>query len=222
MNERKRIPILDTLVDGCRMLPESIQAILFLIAGTSIYAIPYWLSFGIPNFIQIVISIEVVLILILAQKNFVFRRISKIENAISHGIVWLKTKQDAVTILRYFVFSSILFLIGIFLYSRVENEQLLLVYSLVCVLYFLKGLFYVPLVQVKIIEDDQIQFINDFNGKCIDFKSYEILKIEIQERNIQIFTNDQKSDFKVFFHKKEGRIRLRKFLETYLPKAEII
>ncbi|MFK7775840.1 MAG: hypothetical protein AB8F94_27200 [Saprospiraceae bacterium] len=221
MNERKRIPILDTLVDGCRMLPETIQGILFFIAGMSIYSTPYWLWLGIRNFILIVIIIEVILILILAQKNFVFRRISKIENAISHGIVWLKTKQDAATILRYFIFSSILFLIGILVYSSVENEQLLLGYSLVCVLYFLKGLFYVPLVQVKIIEDEQIQFINDFNGKCVDFKFYEIQKIEIQEKNIRIFTNDQTSDFKVYFYKKEGRMRLRKFLEWYLPKAEI-
>lgn len=222
MNERKRIPILDTIVDGCRMLPETIQTILFTIAGMSIYAIPYWLSVGLQNFTLIVIIIEVILIIILAQKNFVFRRISKIENAISQGILWLKTKQDAATILRYFIFSSILLLIGVLLYSRVENEQLLLIYSLICVLYFLKGLFYVPHVHVKIIENEQIQFVNDYNGKCIDFKFYEIQKVEIQEKNIQISTLNKKSDFKVFFHKKEGRIRLRKFLEIYLPIAEIV
>lgn len=222
MNERKRIPILDTLVDGCRMLPETIQAILFFIVGMSISSIPLWITIGIRNFLLIVITIEVILIVILAQKNFVYRRISKIENVLNHGIIWLKTKQDAATILRYFIFSSILFLIGILLYSRVENEQVLLAFSLVCVLYFLKGLFYVPLVQVKIIEDDQIQFINDFNGKCIDFKLYEVQKIEIQGRNIHIITNDQKNDFKVFFNKKKERQRLRKFLEWYLPKTEII
>ena len=65
------------------MLPETIQTILFTIAGMSIYAIPYWLSVGLQNFTLIVIIIEVILIIILAQKNFVFRRISKIENAIS-------------------------------------------------------------------------------------------------------------------------------------------
>ncbi len=219
MNETKRFPIIDTLVDGCRMLPETIQGILFamVFAGGN-----FLVMAGLFNFLLTVIVVELLLIVILIQKNIVYQRISKLENAIASQILWIKTRQDAAKIIRYFFFSSILFLGGLWVYAKVGSELYFVAISLLFVLYFLKGLFYVPLVQVKIIEDEQIQFINDFNGKCVDFKFYEIQKIEIQEKNIRISTQDQKSDFKVFFHKKEGRIRLRKFLERYLPKAEIV
>lgn len=219
MNVRKRIPIFDTLVDGCRMLPEAIQGILFALVLVFGH---YLVVAGFLNFLLTFIVIEVLIILVLIQKKLVYQRISKLENAIYYKILWIKTKQDSAKIIRYFFFSSILFLLGIWTYSNVGSERYLLAVSLLCVLYFLKGLFYVPLVTVRVIENDEIQFINDFNGKCVDFELYEIRKIAIQEKKISIFLKDQTIDFKVFFNKKEERNRLRKFLKGFLSKVEIL
>ena len=219
MQERLRIPIIDTLVDGCRMLPEAIQGFLFasVFVGGS-----YFVMIGFYYFLLTFIVVEILLIIILIQKNLVYRRISKIENAISNKILWIKTKQDSAKIIRYFIFSSMLFLIGLWVYSKVGSERYLVAISLLCVLYFLKGLFYVPLVIVRIIPNNQIQFINDFNGKCVEFDFYEIEKIEIQEKKISIFPKDKKVDFKVFFHRKGDRHRLRQFLKSFFPKIEIL
>ena len=104
MNERKRIPILDTLVDGCRMLPETIQAFLFALVFVGGHSL---VMAGLFNFLLTVILIELLLILILIQKNIVYQRISKIENAIGSQILWIKTRQDAAKIIRYFFFSFI-------------------------------------------------------------------------------------------------------------------
>ena len=219
MQKRRRVPILDTLVDGCRMLPETIQGFLFalvFVGGTSFVMIGFF------NFLLTFIVVEVLLILILIQKNLVYRRISKIENAISNEILWIKTKQDSAKIFRYFIFSWVFFLIGFLIYTKVDNERYFLAVSLLCVLYFLKGLFYVPLVIVRIIPNDQIQLINDFNGKFVEFDFYEVEKVEIQEKKISIFSKDKKVDFKVFFNKKRERQRLRQFLKWFFPEAEIV
>lgn len=220
MNVRRRFPIFDTIFDGCRMLPETIQMILFVLFFGGISA---FVMLGLQNIVLTFIVVEVLLILVLIQKNFVYRRISKIRNAIRYQILWIKTKQDSSKILRYFIFSSILFLVGLWAYNKIGNGQYFLAVSLLSILYFLKGLFYVPLVHIRILEDEEeIQFINDFNGKCLEFKLYEIEKIEIQEKRISIFSESQKVAFKIFFNKKEERIRLREFLEWYLPKTEIL
>ena len=219
MQVRRRIPIADTIVDVCRMLPEPLQAILLL--GIPTVSTILFRS-GFEYLIPYIIAVEVFFIGVLIQKNIVYRRISKIDQAIKYRILWVKTRRDGKKIIRYLICSSFYLLLGIGYYFYIENNQcLLIIILLLWVIYLMKGLFYVPNVFVRIIGKHEIEFVNEFQKEALTFEFYELLQITFEPNQLIIQSRDSQHLFPLQFDKLEERKRLRKFLEKTLEKVVI-
>ena len=89
--KRKRLLILDEMIESCRLMPAWIQFIFVMIVmGIAVFIIPVATYF----FLAAIITIQVIFILLLIQKNIVYKRISKLEVAIQKMVVWVHSKKD--------------------------------------------------------------------------------------------------------------------------------
>jgi len=207
---RKRIPILDELIDSCRFLPIGLQYFLFTIIGIGISGI---LLLGFTNLLIIIVLIEIVFILILVYKNSVYHRLSKIDNAIKHRILWIETKKDAEKKSQYLWLGAVSILILMVIYFFMEDVGWLFAVSLLVFLFILKGIFYVPLVFVRLNNGDEIQFSNLFTNQNLVFQKQGLNNLKIFWDRIEFEGKEEKLVFTMEFKNIKERERLEQFLK---------
>lgn len=218
MEINKRLPLLDELIDACRMLPETVQAVfaVFMMIGLSVVT-----QLAIQNIQIAIIIVEVFFIGVLLVKNIVYRRISKIDNAIDAKIIWIKSKLDAERKKRYLWISLILLLLMLLIYVYLKNNNFLIIGGLLCVLFSLKNLFYVPLIFIRIVDDQNLELVNDFHKTVLSFPIGAIKKLVVKHDVIKIEESAAKATFLLDFHELKERKRLLQFFKTVLPTLQI-
>lgn len=200
------------------MLPEILQVTIFVL----VFSLPTLLLYlGLKNLVTTIIVLEVLFILILIQKNIIYRRISKIENAIKHQIIWIKTKKGGEKVIRYLALGTIFTLTSLLIYWYFRNNRLLLIIVLPSILFILKSIFYVPTVFVRIIDEGSLQLVDESRGENVILDKYELKRLEILQKKVRINTHAGSTDFELLFDKLEERNRLKQFLNKVLKKVKI-
>lgn len=209
MYKRVRIPIIDEIIDSCKLLPEIIQGLLLgaLLVFSSILAI-----LGFKNIILTIVIIEAMLILILVQKNIIYQWIRNIDNAIKYGVIWIKTENDRSKKERYLTMGFIFLLISglISWYFNLAVLEKIAVTS-PSVLYSLKGLFYIPLASIKQYKEGYYEFSNDKIN--FEFDGYGITSITVNRKFIEFIGNDKQSTIKLDIIDSREVNKLKKFFK---------
>jgi len=210
--KKNRLPILDSIVDNCRLLPEWLQAILMLFIMLLANSIILIFSY----FFILVIIIQLIFIVLLIQKNIVFRKIDILDEAISRKIIWVKTKDDERKISVFEIFSVVII---VFVFVIYWNEQVFIMNTLFSILFFMKILFYVPAVNIRIIEKEhKLQFINEFEGFYIEFYLYNIEDIKVVDNHLKIVSNESVEEIEINFADVLERYRLEEFFKQTIKK----
>ncbi|MEL6864349.1 MAG: hypothetical protein AAFP19_08020 [Bacteroidota bacterium] len=219
---RWRIPLVDPIFDACRFLPLPFQSIAYFFFMAAIQFLPAVLYFGVGKYV--ILAIPLFFLLALIFKYITYLRISKIEQAIRHQVIWIKTEKDQALIMRYWLVGLLLSVAAYFLYQIRPNSFSLLMLGLICLLFFLKALFYVPGLYFCLIEDDSFQIVNEYKEKELTFKAAMIKQIKIDDYLVKINgkVKDDNLEFEVRFNKKRERIRLRLFLARVLKPYGVV
>ncbi|MGK0364964.1 MAG: hypothetical protein ACI85O_002025 [Saprospiraceae bacterium] len=205
--KRNRVFILDEMIESCRLMPTWVQFILFIGAAGIV-------SFTIPMLFYIsvtIILVQVVFIILLIKKYIVYRRISKLEVAIKKRVIWIFSKRDKDEKYKKGLINLGLIILTLILFFTLQNTKLLIINGLFCVLFFLKIAFYVPLISVRIIEDDKFVVINKGLGERMEINLYEINSIKIVED--KIIVNRKKIEIPLDFQSEKEVRRLMMFLK---------
>lgn len=210
--------MIDDSLESCRLLPTWAQTIIFIFFYGIVAFLPQIFYF----FYYIVIGIQCVVIFLLANKFNVYRDISYLEYAIHKKIVWVSTKRDYKTKINKTIANTILLLLTGFIYTYLSDIKLLIVNSLFSLLFFLKVIFYVPLVSVKIECRDAMEYfmIIDKDAKVItEFYPHTIKSVRVLEGGIEVRTAKEFSLIPIDFLNEREQRRLMVFLTRikYFP-----
>ncbi len=191
------IPLIDTLTEACRMLPEVFQGILFfgiMLCGQLFFIVGF---IGLKYLLTTIIIFQCIIILVLIQKNIVYRNLSKIEKAVKIGLLWIKTRREAKKINRYKIMSFLAFSLTLFLYSTSSNIKLLIINLLICIFYLFKNIFYVPVNRIRIIKGEQILFLNEYKEEILECNLYKTTQLVILDRKILLRHFDGEDEFDI-------------------------
>ena len=191
------IPLIDTLTEACRMLPEVFQGILFfgiMLCGQLFFIVGF---IGLKYLLTTIIIFQCIIILVLIQKNIVYRNLSKIEKAVKIGLLWIKTRREAKKINRYKIMSFLAFSLTLFLYSTSSNIKLLIINLLICIFYLFKNIFYVPVNRIRIIKGEQILFLNESKEEILECDLYKTKQLVILDRKILLRHFDGEDEFDI-------------------------
>ncbi len=202
------------MIDSCRLLPTWIQSTISgLYIGSATLITPiglYFLSYAI-------IIIQLTIILFLIQKNIVYRKISKLENAIKRKVIWVQTKEDRKELNKKRWINLVLVLLSITVYFHLTNTKLLIINSLFCLLFFLKILFYLPLVSIRIFNDDEdrniLQIINEKDNETEGININEINEISFGSNVVTVHLKKEIIDLNINFLSTRENERVFKFLK---------
>ncbi len=213
MQKRKRIIILDDIIDSCRLMPTIIQSFFFFLG---LLFVTFFLQIGLFYFLYVVILIQVVFILLLGQKNRIYRRISKIENAIQLQILWVKTKKDERILHQKRFLNFILSFVSILIlyYYDFTNIKFIIILALFSLLFFLKIIFYVPVLNIRIVQEEgMFQVSNEAKGESVEFQLYEMNSIDIYSNKIRIASDKDYIDAEMDFISNKERSKVYTFLK---------
>lgn len=219
--KRKRVLIIDELMESCRLMPSSVQSVLVLIIfaiGTLI--VPIISSF----FLGTIVILQSIFIILLIKKNIVYKRISKIEVAVKKMVIWVHSKKDENEKRKKAIINLALIVVTLLLFYKLQNVKLLIINSLFCLLFLLKLAFYVPLISVRIIDDKDVNtFLVIDKGLNIntEISLHLIRSMEIKSNKIEVDTNQGKVEIPIDFCSYAEKRRLKTFLKK-INKFEII
>jgi len=208
---RKRIILIDEITESCRLMPTFMQSLLFgLMFGIATLLIPTLTYF----FFYTIIFFQATFIILLVQKNLVYRRISKLKNAIQKKIIWIHTKEDKKDLLKKRGINLLLVALTLFLYFKITSINLLIVNGLFCLLFSLKIIFFVPLLSLRIIEDRDLSFqiINEQQQENIEVEIFKIKNITLDHNTLIIDTKDDFIHTPIHFKSTEEYDRVFYFL----------
>ena len=219
--KRKRVFIIDEITESCRLMPNWIQSIFFFIMlGIATFIVPVISYF----FLGTIIILQLIVIILLAKKNIVYKRISKIEVAVEKMVIWIHSKKDEDEKYKKALINLALIIVTLLLFYKIQNVKLLIINSLFCLLFFLKLLFYVPLISVRIIDDDKDVnkfFVIDKGLKInTEINLYQIRSMEIISNKIEVDTNQGKVEIPIDFRSDKEKGKLKMFLKK-VNKFEI-
>jgi len=212
--KRKRLYIIDELMESCRLMPTWVQSLFFsIMMGIAMLIVPV-ISY---SFLGVVIVVQAIIIILLIKKNIVYRSISKLEIAVRKMVIWIHTKKDEHERIKKGLVNLILILITAYLFYIIQDFKLLLINGLFCLLFFLKFAFYVPLVSVRIIKENKIPFqlciIDKGEQVNVEIGLNEIISVVVKLKMIIVITNQEKIDVPIDFHSDREARRLREFLK---------
>lgn len=239
-NNRLRIPIVEPLLDTCRFLPEivqtSIMLSLYILFGSFFLWIHVFTTYGETILVPFILFIQIFLFFILAHRNYVYRRISKIDKAIEIGILWVVTKKDERRMMRHIIIGLIMFVLTLsyqYCYGFETWSKAMIIY-MISIFYLFKGLFYVPALYIKYERITSLLILSDDSGKDhYKMNSNQLKKIEIGKDWISFIpeNKEQKLTTVINFTEKikniddfsgKERRRFYQFVTGVFPEKEIL
>ncbi len=147
----------------------------------------------------------------------VYRQIAKMNTAIKKKIIWIHTRKDRKDRMRKIGVNLILVGLTSYLFLLIQNMQFLIINGLFCFLFSLKILFYVPLVSVRLLDEDDapLKFCVIDKGENIstEINVCDINSIEMDTNKIIITTKEEKTDVPIDFISNDEMDRLFQFLK---------
>lgn len=221
---RKRLFILDEMIDSCRLMPVWVQYVLFsTVMGILMFAMPLLFY----AFWKAIITVQVIFIILLIQKNIVYRKISMIEVAVKRMVIWVHTQKDRQEKQKRIIANLLLIGLTIIIFNKIQDVELLIINSLFCFLFFLKLIFHVPPVSVRFVDDKGDQIINIFTiidkraRVNTDFYLESIKSVDVSINKLVVDTRANKIEVPLRFQSKQEARRLTMFLKK-INKFEVI
>ena len=178
------------------------------------YGIVSFLPLIFNFFYFFVIGIQCIVIFLLANKFRVYRDISYLEYAIHKKVVWVSTKRDHKAKIIKIIVNMILLLLTGFIYAYISDVKVLIVNSLFSLLFFLKVIFYVPIVSVKIDENkmDYFRIIDKDEKFVAEYVLHTIKSLRVLGNGVEIRTAKETSLIPIDFINDREQRRLKVFL----------
>ncbi len=210
MKKSSYIPILNHITTVCRLLPNYLQALIFifLYIGFQFLILTDFIFY-------VIIGLEVIFIILLSQKFIIYKKISNLKTAIELQILWIKSKKDAYKIKIYFIIFILMTIGLIYIFKSMPFDWISFISStLLVILFSLKAFYYVPETYIKINERWNLEFHNIFQGFVYTFNIKEIQLISLYNGMIIIETNKETLKQKIEFYNHKEKERLYKFISA--------
>lgn len=216
--KKKRTPILDEMMDSCRLMSPEAQSALFFLALGVVTIFFFILTDPSAYFVLIWIAVivQIIFILLLIKKNIVYREILKNENAIQPNVIWIKTRKDVENQRKRKVANILLIIVTLIIFYFFNDFKILLVNGLFCLLFSLKLAFYVPLVSVRIINNNleaKMYVIDKIQGINIEFDLSDIIDIKVYYEKLLVTTRKEKVEIPIDFNAIREKMKLENFLK---------
>jgi len=140
-----------------------------------------------------------------------------VEVAVEKMIIWIYSKRDQEEKYKKGVINFVLVILTVFLFYKLQNTQLLLINGLLCLLFSFKFLFYIPVVSVRIVDNDRenkLFFIDKEAGVNTEIKLSEISFVRVLSDKIivkEVYSAE--TEIPLDFHSDNEVRRLKDFFE---------